>query len=306
MGARVSISGNVLITGCGTLTKAILTVAQRESWPAHFTIYSRSELTQSQVRTKFPNARYVIGDVRDYARLEGAIAGHDIVVHGAALKRIPECEQQPDECWKTNVVGSSNVARACNAMGVKRCVGISTDKACRATTMYGASKLMLEKIFRAQSGECVFTLVRYGNVVASRGSVVELWRKQEAVNGEITITNPNMTRFFMSPFDAVGLVEEALELEQGECVVPELGALSIEGLARIITPGATQVIKGLRSQEKEHEDLIHEDEHVMLRNHEWVIGENGTLGHTFNSLDAETLTADQFFAMLHDAESLDA
>lgn len=304
----MSISGNVLITGCGTLTKAILTVAHRESWDATFTVYSRSELTQSQVRAKFPHVRYVIGDVRDYSRLEGAIAGHDIVVHGAAMKRIPECEAQPDECWKTNVLGSSNVARACNAQGVTRCVGISTDKACRATTAYGASKLMLEKIFRAQSGSCIFTLVRYGNVVASRGSVVELWRKQAALNGEITITNPHMTRFWMSPFDAVGLVEDALTLEQGECLVPRLGSLSIAELASIVAPNATQVITGLRSQEKEHEDLIHTDERSMKCNseyEEWVLSENGTLGYSFDSLDAPALATDEFLSMLRDAESLE-
>lgn len=303
----ISISGNVLITGCGTLTKAILTVAKRESWPARFTVYSRSELTQSQVRSRFPDARFVIGDVRDYERLEAAIAGHDIVIHGAAMKRIPECEQQPDECWKTNVLGSSNVARACNATGVSRCVGISTDKACRATTMYGASKLALEKIFRAQTGSCVFTLVRYGNVVASRGSVVEIWRRQFSAHEALTITDPDMTRFFMSPFDAVALIEGALGVRRGEVVVGKMKAISMGALQEGVFPRVKTQVIGLRSEEKAHEDLIHENEKALELQSIFLLAKDGTLGHYYNSEEsAPRLTPDEFLAMLRDSEALDA
>lgn len=305
----MSISGNVLITGCGTLTKAILTVAKRESWSAKFTVYSRSELTQSQVRSRFPDARFVIGDVRDYERLEAAVAGHDIVVHGAAMKRIPECEQQPDECWKTNVLGSSNVARACNATGVSRCVGISTDKACRATTMYGASKLALEKIFRAQTGSCVFTLVRYGNVVASRGSVIEIWRKQNERGEAITFTDRNMTRFWMSPFKAVELLLRASLQQQGDILIPKMGAMTL-GDTAVAVFRHDQPVEflevGLRSEEKHDEDLVHPNEYAIEMDRYFIVARRGTLGHIYSSDTAARLTRDKFREMLADSEVLDA
>lgn len=299
------ISGNVLITGAGTLTKAILTVAERENWDAHFTIYSRGELNQSQVRAKFPKATYVIGDVRDYTRLEASIAGHDMVIHGAALKRIPECEAHPSECFQTNVIGSYNVVRACNAMGVTRCIGISTDKACRATTQYGASKLMLEKMFRIQTGKCIFTAVRYGNVVASRGSVVELWRKQESEGKKLTVTDGDMTRFFMSPFGAVGLVEQASQGMQGEVMVSKLSSLSISELASIVCPGSQVCKTGLRSEEKHHEDLVHPDEEALEYRDYFILAHPGTLGYRYSSDIAPRITSNEFLSMLYDAESLE-
>ena len=134
----MTLSGNILITGgSGTLGHAIVRAALQEAWDCTFTIYSRSELRQAQMRQKYPNLRYVLGDVRDYDRLSAAVAGHDVVIHAAAMKRIPEAEQQPINCYETNVIGSMNVARACVAGGVRRCVGVSTDKACRAVTAYG-------------------------------------------------------------------------------------------------------------------------------------------------------------------------
>lgn len=299
------ISGNVLITGAGTLTKAILTVAERENWDAHFTIYSRGELNQSQLRAKFPKATYIIGDVRDYTRLEASIAGHDMVIHGAALKRIPECEAHPSECFQTNVIGSYNVVRACNAMGVSRCIGISTDKACRATTQYGASKLMLEKMFRIQTGKCIFTAVRYGNVVASRGSVVELWRKQASEGKPITLTDGSMTRFFMSPFTAVSLVMDASTVPQGEIVVGKLRSLSIADLAHFVCPDSKVCETGLRSEEKHHEDLVHRDEQAIEFSEHFILSKGGILGHKYSSDIAYHLILREFLSMLHDAESLE-
>jgi UDP-N-acetylglucosamine 4,6-dehydratase len=129
------LSGNILVTGgSGTLGRAIVRTAERENWDCSITIYSRSELRQAQMRSKHPRCRYVLGDVRDYERLAAAVAGHDLVIHGAAMKRIPECETNPAECYATNVQGSINIARACIAAGIKRCVGVSTDKAVRAIT----------------------------------------------------------------------------------------------------------------------------------------------------------------------------
>jgi UDP-N-acetylglucosamine 4,6-dehydratase len=145
------LSGNILITGgSGTLGHAIVRTALQEHWDCTFTIYSRSELRQAQMRQAYPQLRYVLGDVRDYDRTSAAVTGHDLVIHAAAVKRIPEAEQQPVNCYETNAIGSMNVARACIRQGVKRCVGVSTDKACRAITAYGASKLAMEKLFQAQ------------------------------------------------------------------------------------------------------------------------------------------------------------
>jgi UDP-N-acetylglucosamine 4,6-dehydratase len=148
----MGLSGNILLItgGSGTLGHAIVRTALQEHWDCTFTIYSRSELRQAQMRQAYPQLRYVLGDVRDYDRLSAAVTGHDLVIHAAAVKRIPEAEQQPVNCYETNVIGSMNVARACIRQGVKRCVGVSTDKACRAITAYGASKLAMEKLFQAQ------------------------------------------------------------------------------------------------------------------------------------------------------------
>jgi UDP-N-acetylglucosamine 4,6-dehydratase len=134
----MTLTGRILITGgSGTLGRAIVRTAEQEGWDAEFTIYSRSEYLQAQMRSQFPHARYLLGDVRDYDRLAAAVVGHDVVIHAAAMKRLPECEAQPTECMQTNVVGSANVARACIAGGVARCVGISTDKAARPSRPMG-------------------------------------------------------------------------------------------------------------------------------------------------------------------------
>lgn len=304
----MTLSGSVLVTGgSGTLGQAIVRTAQRENWPAQITIYSRSELRQAQMRAKYPHCRYVLGDVRDYDRLAAAVAGHDLVIHAAAMKRIPECEQHPGECYATNVQGSANVVRACVAGGAKRCVGISTDKACRSITAYGASKLMLEKLFQAApEGVTGFVLVRYGNVVASNGSVIPLWRGQAEKGEPLTITNPSMTRFWMSESQAIQLICDAVEMSGGTCKirVPKMGALSIAEMARIIAPDAPQRVVGLRSTEKAHEDLVHPDEIASEgRDYYWINGNGGTTGHSYTSAVAPRLTRDQFLAMLDEAES---
>lgn len=302
----MALTGDILITGGGTLSNAIVRTALAENWPAQFTIYSRSELRQSIMRQKYPHCRYVLGDIRDYDRLAAAIAGHDVVLHGAALKRIPECEQFPAECYQTNVVGSANVVRACIAGGVKRCVGISTDKACRSITTYGASKLLMEGLFRAAPVEpCMFTLVRYGNVVASNGSVIPIWRKQAAEGKPLTITDRRCTRFWMAESDAVKLIENAyISATPGAVIIPKMGALPIEEMAQIIAPGCDTVEMGLRSCEKLHEDLVHTDEIAASFPMHYIIGDpRGTLGNSYTSDTAPRLSPDAFLSMLAEAEA---
>lgn len=300
----MTIAGNILITGgAGTLGRAIVRTAREQGWPAQFTILSRGELLQSQMRKLFPECRYVLGDVRDYERLAAAVAGHDVVIHAAAMKRIPECEANPTECLATNVHGSVNVVRACIAAGVDRCVGVSTDKACRASTIYGASKLAMEAVFRAAgSNETRFTLVRYGNVVASRGSVVPLWREQAHQGRPLTITDRRMTRFFMAESDAVDLIDRALRAAPGTITIPKMGALALLDLAGLIAPGAPVQEIGLRSDEKLHEDLVNEDEAVTETSTHYVVSPLGTRGTRYTSDNARRLAPDEFLAMLEEAE----
>lgn len=305
------LSGNILITGgSGTLGHAIVRTATQEQWDCTFTIYSRSELRQAQMRQAYPNLRYVLGDVRDSDRLHAAVAGHDLVIHAAAVKRIPEAEQQPINCYETNVIGSMNVVRACIAGNVKRCVGVSTDKACRAITAYGASKLAMEKLFQAQHDTpTIFTLVRYGNVVASNGSVIPLWRQQAKAGQPLTVTDPEMTRFWMGESDAVKIIQMAAHpgwSEPGAIAVPLMRSLSLMEMAQIIAPGAEITTTGLRSVEKRHEDLIHVDEPVAVGNStfSWIVNNKyAKTGTSYTSYDAPRLSPNAFRAMLAEAEA---
>lgn len=312
----MTLSGAILISGgSGTLGHAIVRTALAERWDCTLTIYSRSELRQAQMRQAYPQLRYILGDVRDYERLSAAVAGHDLVIHAAAVKRIPEAEQQPVNCYETNVIGSMNIARACNAGGVARCIGVSTDKACKAITAYGASKLAMEKLFQAQHGPCTFTLVRYGNVVASNGSVIPLWRQQAKAGQPITVTRKDATRFWMGERDAVRVIELAATFGPGAIAIPKMRSLSLSELAHIVAPGVELHEVGFRSVEKLHEDLVGEDEesvetaaHFILAHDYSILMPNDTYSHSstgkrYTSYDAPRLTPAAFRSMLVEAES---
>jgi UDP-N-acetylglucosamine 4,6-dehydratase len=295
-------SGKVFITGgTGTLGRAIVQRATNEKWPCSITIYSRSECLQAEMRGEYPELVYVIGDVRDGDRLNAAIAGHDVVLHLAAMKRIPECERQPYECWQTNVAGSHNVVEACERGNVKLCVGISTDKACQAVTMYGASKMAMEKVFQSRKdSRCRFILVRYGNVIQSRGSVILLWRRQVAEGKVPTITDKSMTRFWLTPSQAVDIVLEASGLQSGEVYVPKIQSLPIVDIAREATGVKEYTEIGLRSAERLHEWLVSPDERATEYDDHYLVSESGSFGHEYNSMKAPWLTREQFMAMLKD------
>lgn len=298
--------GNILITGgTGTLGHAIVRAACKEQWGCDITIYSRSEFAQAEMRKRYPDFRYILGDVRDYDRLEEAIKGHNIVIHAAALKRIPETEAQPSECYATNVLGSANVIKACQRNNVRRCIGISSDKACRAITAYGASKLAMEKLFQnAMNYSTALTLVRYGNVLASRGSVIPLWCQQAAQGKPLTITDRRMTRFWMTEREAVHAIEQALRLYDRTILVPKTAALSITDMAAIIAPDSDTHKVGLRSCEKLHEDLVHADEVVEEREGYFIIG-RGEAGTSYTSEHAPRLSKEQFLEMLEEANHVD-
>lgn len=295
----------ILVTGgSGTLAKALLVYM-----PDHeYTLFARNESRLAQMKSKFPWVHTLIGDVRDYDRLEAACAGHDIVLHGAAMKRIPECEAEPRECYLTNVIGSANVVKACKATGVKQCIGISTDKACQAVTAYGASKLMMERLFASQSAEqTLFTTVRYGNVVSSNGSVIPIWREQRRYYQPLTITDPCMSRFWMSPSDAVRVIQEALTITQpGQTLIYKARALGVlETIWALFGNDTETETIGLRSHEKLHEALLHPDEPVVHGTQFSTITSAGTTGYAYTSADCARLTKDEFLAMLREAEELE-
>lgn len=280
--------------------------AQRERWETDFTIYARSELQLALMKSRFPGIRTIIGDVRDYDRLQSAVAGHDGVIHAAAMKRLPECEESPRECYLTNVVGSENVARACYGR-VEWVVGISTDKACQASTTYGASKLLLESIFLnygKRSRETRYHLVRYGNVVGSNGSVIPFWRSKYEKNEPLPITDVQMTRFWMSPFDAVHVIQQGLASKPGLIFVPKVRAALMTSIAVHLFSDCRFIEVGLRSNEKRHESLVSTDENSVEFPACFIVG-TGATGNSYQSSSVDTLTGSEFERMLRDAEEVE-
>lgn len=312
------LEGNILITGgTGTLGYALCRQAARDNWPCNFTIMSRSELNLARMRAKFPQYAYMLGDIRSADVMQLATARQTGVIHAAAMKRIPECEERPDECIWTNVFGSLNVLRASMTSGCGWVLGISTDKACSAITAYGASKLMMEAAFNAQSTHVGTTrplLVRYGNVVASNGSVVPLWRKAYEEGRPLGITHKDMTRFWMSPTDAVNLIDYVVTNRYNTIratVVPEVGSMSLATLAQGLFPGCELREIGLRSNEKIHEDLVAPTEFSKYADGKYFVTSAHTvagwasLGTSFTSQSARRLSIEEFRAMLDDAEDLE-
>jgi UDP-N-acetylglucosamine 4,6-dehydratase/5-epimerase len=230
-------------------------------------VFSRDEAKQASMAAAFndPRLRFLIGDVRDDTRLLDAMRGVNIVVHAAALKRVEICEDHPNEATRTNVYGTQAVARACIERGVQKAVLLSTDKAAAPNTLYGTTKLAAERIWirsnvYSAGTATKFSATRYGNVLGSRGSVVQVWREQ-AKTGTLTITNPLMSRFWMTMSQAVDLVMLAIrEMRGGEVFVPKIGAACISDLATAVAPGVPRVFTGLRPGEKMDECLVTEDE----------------------------------------------
>ncbi|OGO42563.1 MAG: UDP-N-acetylglucosamine 4,6-dehydratase (inverting) [Chloroflexi bacterium RBG_16_58_14] len=263
---------SVLVTGgTGSFGKKFIQVMLGEFHPAKLIVFSRDELKQHEMRVtgfEHPTLRYFIGDVRDPERLRRAMHGVDIVIHAAALKQVPACEYNPMEAIKTNILGSSNVIEAALDAGVKKVVALSTDKAVNPINLYGTTKLAAEKLFvqsnaYAAGTETRFSCVRYGNVVGSRGSVLPIFIQQRK-NGKLTITDPRMTRFWLTLEKGVRFVIHCTDLMHGgEVFVPKIPSTRILDLAKAIAPQAEIEIIGIRPGEKLHEVLIHEDEARM-------------------------------------------
>ncbi len=260
---------SILITGgTGSFGRAFFDKIIKTSKPRRVIIFSRDEFKQHEMALQFPtreypNVRYFIGDVRDAPRLEMAMRRVDYVVHAAALKQVEAAEYNPFECIRTNVIGAENVIRAAIANRVEKVIALSTDKAANPVNLYGASKLASDKIFIAGnylSGDYRprFSVVRYGNVIGSRGSVVEVFRRMiEDGRNTLPITDPNMTRFWITLAQASSFVLSSLKMMAGgEIFVPKIPSIKITELAEAMAPGLPTKVIGIRPGEKLSEIMI--------------------------------------------------
>lgn len=262
---------SILITGgTGSFGKKCVEIILKSFKPEKLVIFSRDELKQfemSQIFSQkdYPCIRYFIGDVRDKDRLYRAFAGIDYVIHAAALKQVPTAEYNPFEAVKTNIIGAENVINAAIDNDVKRVVALSTDKAAAPINLYGATKLCSDKLFissNVYSGyhKARFSVVRYGNVVGSRGSVIPFFKKMKST-GVLSITDTRMTRFWITLEHGVDFVIRCLEIMHGgELFVPKIPSMKIMELAKAIAPECKYEIIGIRPGEKLHEVMILEDD----------------------------------------------
>ena len=258
----------ILITGgTGSLGKKLVEIILKK-YPdvSRLVIFSRDELKQFEMEQEFPASkypcmRYFLGDIRDVDRLRRAFEGIDVVIHAAALKQVPAAEYNPFEFIKTNVLGAQNIIDACLDCGVKTVVALSTDKAAAPINLYGATKLCSDKLFVAANNikgkhDVRFSVVRYGNVMGSRGSVIPFFLKKKS-EGVIPITDPNMTRFNISLEEGVEMVLFAVEhAVGGEIFVPKIPSYRIMDVAEAVAPGVKTEIVGIRPGEKMHEEMI--------------------------------------------------
>ena len=317
----------VLVTGgTGSFGRKFVEIMLNEYHPQKLIVFSRDELKQHEMRAAgldHSSLRYFLGDVRDPQRLERAFAGVTMVVHAAALKQVPACEYNPFEAIQTNIMGGKNVIDAAINRGVKRLVALSTDKAVNPINLYGATKLCAEKMFvqaNAYAGaqDTRFSCVRYGNVVGSRGSVIPIFLEQRK-RGRITITDPRMTRFWITLEQGVRFVVRCLEqMHGGEIFVPKIPSMKLLDMAQAVGPDCQIDCIGIRPGEKLHEVLLSEDEarnavetddmFVIQPAHSWWKKENwksaAPLIEEFryaSDNNTEWLTADDLFELVESA-----
>lgn len=273
---------NILITGgTGSFGKQFTQTILQEYKPNKIIIYSRDELKQFEMAQKFTNKcmRYFIGDVRDLPRLQKAMVGVDFVVHAAALKHVPIAEYNPMECIKTNVMGAQNVIDSCIDNKVPYTIALSTDKAASPANLYGASKLLSDKLFVAANNlrgthDIKFSVVRYGNVLGSRGSVIPFFKNLIAEGAtSLPITEPNMTRFWITLQEAVDFVlKNFARMQGGEIFIPKIPSMKMTDMAKALAPQLEQKIIGIRPGEKLHELMCPvDDSHITLEFHDHFV-----------------------------------
>jgi UDP-N-acetylglucosamine 4,6-dehydratase len=266
----MDLSGKVILLtgGTGSFGNAFVERVLDLYPTATIRIYSRDELKQSEMQTRFRSdqLRYFIGDVRNRTRLARAMQGADVVVHAAAMKQVPACEYNPFEAVQTNILGGQHVVDCAIDAKVPKVVALSTDKAVNPVNLYGATKLCAEKIFVQGNNYAAqfatrIACVRYGNVVGSRGSVVPIFQRILDTDQPLTITDPRMTRFWITLSDAVDLVLYALDnMHGGEIFVPQLPSMRVTDLATAMAPERAVEIIGIRPGEKLHEQLLTAEE----------------------------------------------
>src|SRR5215475_14247736 len=318
----------VLVTGgTGSFGKKFVETMLRNYHPQKLIIFSRDELKQHDMRTAgfdHPSLRYFIGDVRDPQRLERAFSGVTVVVHAAALKQVPACEYNPFEAIQTNINGGKNVIDAAINQGVRQALALSTDKAVNPINLYGATKLCAEKMFvqaNAYAGikDTRFSCARYGNVVGSRGSVIPVFLEQRK-RGRITVTDPRMSRFWITLDQGVRFVIRCLEqMHGGEIFVPKIPSMRMIDLAECIAPGCEIETIGIRPGEKLHESLLSEDEarntvevegmYVIRPSYPWWKGENWVIGRALpdgfrytSDTNSDWLTPERLQALVASSE----
>ena len=264
---------SVLVTGAtGSFGKEFLRQLLDKNEVQQITVFSRDELKQFEMRTEFssPKVKYLLGDVRDYKRVLQATVDIDVIIHAAAMKQIPAAEQNPMEAIKTNILGAENIVNASIENRVQKVIALSTDKAANPANLYGATKLCSDKLmiagnYLSNRSETLFSVVRYGNVLGSRGSVIPFF-KEQALTGKIPITDFRMTRFWLTLSQGVNLVMQAIDsMHGGEIYVPKIPSFKVTDVARIIAPNVPTYEIGIRPGEKLHEVMITEDDSYFTR-----------------------------------------
>jgi UDP-N-acetylglucosamine 4,6-dehydratase/5-epimerase len=294
---------SVLITGgTGSFGKRCTEIILKNYQPQRLIIFSRDELKQFEMAQQFPDSkypciRYFIGDVRDKERMHRAFHNVDFVIHAAALKQVPAAEYNPFEAVKTNILGAQNVIDVAIDRGVKRVIALSTDKAANPINLYGATKLCSDKLFIAGNSyvgrdNTIFSVVRYGNVAGSRGSVIPFFLKCRE-NGRLPITDPRMTRFWITLEQGVNFVLSRLEsMVGGELFVPKIPSMNIMDLAKVIAPECPTEIVGIRPGEKLHEVMIPRDDArrtLEFDNHYVIQPDFDFWGRRFNNNGGKSL-----------------
>ena len=266
---RMGLDGKIVLLtgGTGSLGKKFVEIALRQYDPRVIRVFSRGELNQQKMREQFNDERirFFIGNVRDKDRLYRAMNGVDIVIHAAALKQVPACEYNPIEAIKTNINGAINVIDAAINNNVEKVMALSTDKAAHPANLYGATKLVAEKLFVQANyyrGErkTIMSCVRYGNVMGSRGSIIPVFKEQRK-RGVVTITDEEMTRFWITQAQAVEFIVSCIgRMRGGEIFVPKIPSMKVTDLADVIAPDAKREVIGIRPGEKINELLLTEEE----------------------------------------------
>ena len=326
----ILLGSSILVTGgTGSFGKAFVRTVLEQHDPERIVVFSRDELKQYDMRMAYGDdarVRYFLGDIRDRDRLNMALRGVDYVVHAAAFKQVDTAEYNPMEFVKTNILGSENVIQASIDCGVKKVVALSTDKASSPANLYGATKLTADKLFvssnhYAGDGTTRFSVVRYGNVMGSRGSVIPFFRKLATAGEPLPITDPRMTRFWITLPQAVDFVISSLDdMSGGELYVPRIPSMHVMDLADAIAPGAKTVEVGIRPGEKMHEEMISAEDarRTVRRDDRYVVqptlamwggfseaaGEPVPEGFSYSSdTNDQWLTIDEIRQMLEDLDA---